>query len=69
MKCKKNIVIFSKGKKCIFFIRKTCHCNIYPLIPHFYIVELGNAGVCFLLNFDLKHRLCVLVRTASPMQI
>ena len=38
-------------------IRKTCQCNVYPLIPHFYIVKLGSAGVYLfflflLLNID-----------------
>ena len=28
-----------------YHIRKTCPCNIYPLIPHVYIVKLGYAGV------------------------
>ena len=42
---------------------KTCLCNVYPLIPHFYIVKLGNAGVylffLFLLqNIDCTHNLC-----------
>ena len=41
--------------------------NVYPLIPHFYIVKLGNAGVyLYFLFFAPKHRLWVLVRTASP---
>ena len=26
-------------------IRKTCPCNEYPLIPHFYVVKLRHAGV------------------------
>ena len=44
------------------FIRITCPCNTYPLIPHFY----SKAGVCrgipIFLIFALKHRLWVLVR-------
>ena len=48
------------------FIRKTCPCNIYPLKPHFYIAKPGYAGVyLFFLIFASKHRLWVLVRTAS----
>ena len=41
--------------------------NIDPLKPHFYIVKLGFTGVCiiFLISAQ-KHRLWVLVRTASP---
>ena len=27
------------------YIRKTSPCNEYPLVPHFYIVKLGYAGV------------------------
>ena len=35
-------------------IRITCLCNIYTLIPHFYIAKLGYAGVClFFLIFAL----------------
>ena len=31
---------------------KTCPCNEYPLIPHFYIAKLGFAGVyLFFLSF------------------
>ena len=26
-------------------IRITCPCDLYPLIPHFYIVKLGFTGV------------------------
>ena len=36
-------------------IRKTCPCNKYPLIPHFYIVKLGYAGVYLFLLFLLKN--------------
>ena len=47
-------------------IRKTCPCNEFPLKPHFYIEKLGFAGVyLFFLFFAPKHRLWVLVRTAS----
>ena len=49
------------------FITKTCLYNIDPLKPHFYIVKLGFTGVYInLLISALKHRLWVLVRTASP---
>ena len=50
------------------FITKTCLYNIDPLKPHFYIVKLGFTGVyiIFLISVQ-KHRLWVLVRTASPM--
>ena len=27
------------------FITKTCPCNVYPLISHFYIAKLGFAGI------------------------
>ena len=43
--------------------------NVYPLIPHFYIAKLGYAGVTpIFLIFTSKHRLWVLVRTASARQ-
>ena len=41
---------------------------IYPLEPHFYIEKLGYAGIYLIpifLIFAPKHRLWVLVRTAS----
>ena len=49
-----------------FSITKTCLYNFYPLKPHFYIVKLGFTGVyiIFLISAQ-KHRLWVLVRTAS----
>ena len=48
-------------------IRIICPCNIYPLYPTFYIAKLGYAGdTPIFLIFALKHRLWVLVRTASP---
>ena len=47
-------------------IMKTRPCNVYPLTSHFYRVSLGFKGVyIFFLIFALKHRLWVLVRTAS----
>ena len=47
-------------------ITKTCLYNFDPLKPHFYIVKLGFTGVyiIFLISAQ-KHRLWVLVRTAS----
>ena len=47
-------------------ITKTCLCNFDPLKPQFYIVKLGFTGVyiIFLISAQ-KHRLWVLVRTAS----
>ena len=47
-------------------ITKTCLYNFDPLKPHFYIVKLGFIGVCIIfLIYAQKHRLGVLVRTAS----
>ena len=50
-----------------FSITKTHLYNFDPLKPHFYIVKLGFTGVyiIFLISAQ-KHRLWVLVRTASP---
>ena len=52
-------------KECI--IAKTSLYNVDPLKPQFYIVKLGFTGVyiIFLISAQ-KHRLRVLVRTASP---
>ena len=49
------------------FITKACLYNFDPLEPHFDIVKLGFTGVyiIFLISAQ-KHRLLVLVRTASP---
>ena len=48
-------------------ITKTYLYNFDPLKPHFYIEKLGFTGVyiIFLISAQ-KHRLWVLVRTASP---
>ena len=47
-------------------ITKTYLYNFDPLKPHFYIVKLGFTGVYIIfLIFAQKHRLWVLVRTAS----
>ena len=48
------------------FITKTRLYNIDPRKPHFYIVKLGftRVYIIFLISAQ-KHRLCVLVRTAS----
>ena len=35
-------------------IRKTFPCNIYPLIPYFYIAKLGYAGVYLFFLFLLQ---------------
>ena len=43
----------------------TSLCNVYPLTPNFYIVKLGFTGYTFFRIFAKKHRLRVLIRTAS----
>ena len=50
-------------------IPKTCLYNFDPLKPHFYIVKLGftRVYIIFLISAQ-KHRLWVLVRTASLRQ-
>ena len=50
----------------VYGIMKTCLYNFDPLKPHFYVVKLGFTGVyvIFLISAQ-KHRLWVLVRTAS----
>ena len=49
------------------FTTKTRLYNFVALKPHFYIVKLGFSGVyTFFLISAQKHRLWVLVRTASP---
>ena len=56
----------SQRCKVYFSITKTYLYNFEPLKPHFYIVKLGFTGVyiSFLISAQ-KHRLWVLVRTAS----
>ena len=47
-------------------ITKTCLYNTDPLKPHFYIVDMAFTGVYIIFSyFCLKHRLWVLVGTAS----
>ena len=51
----------------MIYITKTCLYNFNPLKPHFYTVKLGFTGVYIIFSyFCSKHRLWVLVRTASP---
>ena len=46
-------------------IMLTSPCNVDTFTPHFYIVNFGFTGVYIILLFNLKHRMWVLVRTAS----
>ena len=47
-------------------ITKTCLYNFDPLKPHFYTVKLGLTGAYIIFPISAqKHRLWVLVRTAS----
>ena len=56
-----------KVRQCYYNITKTCLYNFDPLKPHFYIVKLGFTGVYIIFFISAqKHRLWVLVRTASP---
>ena len=49
-------------------ITKTYLYNFDPLKPHFYIVKLGFTGVYIIFVISAqKHRLWVLVRTASAV--
>ena len=49
-------------------ITKTCLYNFDPLKPHFYIVKLVFTGVYIIFFISAqKHRLWVLVRTASAV--
>ena len=49
---------WSKTPKYGFLIRKTCPCNLYPLIPHFYIAKLGYTGVYLFFLFLLQNIDC-----------
>ena len=52
---------------CLLIITKIYLDNFDPLKPHFYLVNLGFTGVYIIFLISaLKHRLWVLVRTASP---
>ena len=39
-------------------IMKTCPCNVYPLEPHFYIMQLGHAGLYLFFLFLLQNIDC-----------
>ena len=57
-------IVRALGMHCSIVI--TFPCNVYPLTPHVYLAKMGYAGVyIFFLIFAPKHRLWVLVRTAS----
>ena len=50
----------------LIFITKTCLYNFDPLKPHFYIVKLGFTEIYIIFVISAqKHRLWVLIRTAS----
>ena len=54
------------GESASEIITKTYLYNFDPLKPHFYIVKLGFTGVYIIFVISAqKHRLWVLVRTAS----
>ena len=61
-----NVYSVLSGASLLQAITKTHLYNFDPLKPHFYIVKLGFTGVyiIFLISAQ-KHRLWVLVRTAS----
>ena len=62
-----HIIFVELDHEIELIITKTCLCNVNPLKPHFYKVKLGFTGVyiIFLISAQ-KHRLWVIVRTASP---
>ena len=54
---KPKLLIFSRtGSNAS--IRKTCPCSVYPLKPHFCIVELGYVGVYLFFLFLLQNIDC-----------
>ena len=53
-----TVVCMSGAVRIRKYIRKTCPCNIYPLIPHFYIAKLGYAGVYLFFLFLLQNIDC-----------
>ena len=57
---------YSADTKAPIFNTKTYLYNFDPIKPHFYIVKLGFTGVYIIILITAqKHRLWVLVRTAS----
>ena len=65
-----SIPLKNRHSSCsVIIIAETRIYNTDPLKPHFYIVKLGFTGVYIIfLSFAQKHRLWVLVRTASSRQ-
>ena len=61
-----NVVAVKVETKTSVLITKTCLYNFDPLKPQFYIVNWGLQGLHYFSYFCSKHRLWVLVRTASP---
>ena len=51
------------------YIKKTCLYDFDPLKQHFYLVKLGFRGLYIILLISAqKHRLLVLIKTASSRQ-
>ena len=46
------------GNKMCIYIKITFPCNIYPLLPHFYIAKLGYKGVYLFSLFLLQNIDC-----------
>ena len=64
----RRYVFWRYGSFILHGITKTCLYNFDPLKPHFHIVKLGFTGVYIIFLFSAqKHRLWVLVRTASVL--
>ena len=53
-----NSVDMLSDRSVVTPIRKTCPCNVYPLKPHFYIVNLGFAGVYLFFLFLFQNIDC-----------
>ena len=66
--CGVCFVIVCSSSLLLYVITKTYIYNFDPLKSHFYIVKLRFTGVyiIFLISAE-KHRLWVLIRTASPV--
>ena len=64
--CSQTLSLLRHALVMVIYITKTCLYNFDPCKHHFYVVKLGFIGVyiIFLISAQ-KHRLWVLVRTAS----
>ena len=61
-----ELKVLPNRQKRLHNITITCLCNVYPLIPHFYIAKLGYAGVYLFVLVLLQNIDCGYLLKCEP---